>query len=111
MKNFKRIVKNKKRISKIGAAIVAAIMVVALIIGLVPNDTARVLAAEKVSDYGTETKFTESLGDNASTEYSGRIWTDKSVYSDSVTFERYIFCQMIKLSTTNSEIQNYVEIH
>ncbi len=89
MKNFKRIVKNKKRISKIGAAIVAAIMVVALIIGLAPNDTARVLAAEKVSDYGTETKFTESLGDNASTEYSGRIWTDKSVYSDSVTFDLY----------------------
>lgn len=45
--------------------------------------------AEKVSDYGTETKFTESLGDNASTEYSGRIWTDKSVYSDSVTFDLY----------------------
>lgn len=73
---------------KIGVAVVATMLVVAMVIGLIPNNTAQVLAA--TSDYGTETKYTESLGDNASTEYEGRIWTDKSVYSDSSkTFELY----------------------
>lgn len=91
MRKFKglKFGKGKRDMRKIGAAIVAAMMVVALVIGLIPNETAEVLAADKVSDYGTETKYTESLGDNASTEYSGRIWTDKSVYSESVTFDLY----------------------
>jgi len=91
MRKFKglKFGKGKRDMRKIGAAIVAAMMVVALVIGLIPNETAKVLAADKVSDYGTETKYTESLGDNASTEYSGRIWTDKSVYSESVTFDLY----------------------
>ena len=79
----------KTRKGKIGAAVIAMVLVVAMAIGLIPNNTASVLAADKVSDYGTETKYTESLGDNASTEYSGRIWTDKSVYSDSVTFDLF----------------------
>lgn len=89
MNKFKglRLGKGKADIRKIGAAVVATMLVVAMVIGLMPNETA--LAATKVSDYGTETKYTESLGDNASTEYSGRIWTDKSVYSDSVTFDLY----------------------
>ncbi|MBQ7968634.1 MAG: VWA domain-containing protein [Clostridia bacterium] len=39
-----------------------------------------------VADLDTSMKFTESLGDNASTEYSGRIWTDKSVYNSDKTF-------------------------
>ena len=43
----------------------------------------------KVADLDTSTKYSESLGDNASTEYSGRIWTDKSVYSSDVTFGTY----------------------
>ncbi len=44
-------------------------------------------AGNKVVDLDTSTKYSESLGDNASTEYSGRVWTDKSVYSDDVTFK------------------------
>jgi len=46
-------------------------------------------AGIKVSDLDTSTKYSESLGDNASTEYSGRVWTDKSVYTNSVTFDTY----------------------
>lgn len=76
--------KGKADIRKIGAAIVASILVVAMVVGLWPSST----LAAKTSDYGTETKYSESLGDNASTENAGRIWTDKSVYSDaSKTFE------------------------
>lgn len=89
MNKFKgfKLGKGKADIRKIGAAVVATMLVVAMVIGLVPSNEA--IAAEKVSDYGTETKYTESLGDNASTEYSGRIWTDKSVYDDDVTFEAF----------------------
>ncbi len=44
-------------------------------------------AGIKVSDLDTSTKYSESLGDNASTEYAGRIWSDKSVYTDDATFD------------------------
>ncbi len=37
-------------------------------------------------DLDTSGKYSLSLGDNASTEYAGRIWTDKSVYKNDVTF-------------------------
>ncbi len=68
---------------KIGVAVVATMLVVAMVIGLIPNNTAQVIAADKTADLSTITKYTESLGDNASTEYAGRVWTDKTVYSDS----------------------------
>ncbi len=46
-------------------------------------------AGTTVVDLDTSTKYTESLGDNASTEYAGRIWTDKSVYNNDVVFATY----------------------
>ncbi|MBE6733529.1 MAG: VWA domain-containing protein [Ruminococcaceae bacterium] len=46
-------------------------------------------AGTKISDLDTALRYSESLGDNASTEYAGRIWTDKSVYTDDVTFATY----------------------
>ena len=46
-------------------------------------------AGNKISDLDTSTKYSESLGDNASTEYAGRIWTDKSVYTGDATFDMY----------------------
>ncbi|MBE7056798.1 MAG: VWA domain-containing protein [Ruminococcaceae bacterium] len=42
-----------------------------------------------VSDLDTSDKYSESLGDNASTEYAGRIWSDKSVYSSDAVFNTY----------------------
>ena len=74
---------------KMSAAVVATIMVVALVIGLIPNQTAQVLAANRTSDLSTVTKYTESLGDNASTEYAGRIWTDKTVYTEDAVLTGY----------------------
>ena len=67
---------------KVSAAVVATILVMALVIGLLPNKTVQVLAADRMSDLSTVTKYTESLGDNASTEYAGRVWTDKTVYTE-----------------------------
>ena len=78
--------KTRRKILKIGAAVVSSMLIVAMVIGLIPSDTVR---AAGIADYSTDTKYTESLGDNSSTEYSGRIWSDKSVYSDSATFKLY----------------------
>lgn len=40
-----------------------------------------------ISDPDTSGKYPEFLGENTSTEYAGRIWADKSVYTDDVTFD------------------------
>lgn len=74
---------------KVSAAVVATILVVALVIGLLPNKTVQVLAADRMSDLSTATKYTESLGDNASTEYAGRVWTDKTVYTEDAVLTGY----------------------
>ena len=42
-----------------------------------------------VSDADTSDRYHESLGDDASTEYAGRVWTDKSVFTNNVTFDTY----------------------
>ncbi len=74
---------------KVSAAVVAMVLAVALVIGLVPNQTVQVLAADRTSDLSTGTKYMESLGDNASTEYAGRIWTDKTVYTEDAVLTGY----------------------
>lgn len=76
----------KGKLHKIGAAMLSTVLVMAMVVGLMPANKA---LAEKVSDYSTDTKYTQSLGNNASTEYSGRIWSDKSVYSDRATFDLF----------------------
>lgn len=78
----------KGKLYKIGAALVAVVLIVAMVIGYLPNSNVA-LAAEYASDFSTTTKYTESLGDNASTEYAGRIWTDKSVFTEDVVFSGY----------------------
>lgn len=49
-----------------------------------PASTA--FAAEKSSDGNTTGSYKENLGDNSSTRYAGRVWTDKTVYTDDATF-------------------------
>lgn len=43
-------------------------------------------AAEKSSDGNTTGSYSQNLGDNSSTRYAGRVWTDKTVYTDDATF-------------------------
>ncbi len=69
----------------LGFGLVAIVLAVALVIGLLPG--AAIAAGLRVSDLTTETRFHESLGDDVSTEYAGRIWTDKSVYSGDAVIE------------------------
>lgn len=76
-----------KFLHKFGAAVVALVLVAAMVVGLTPSNTT--FAAEYLADLNTTTKYSESLGDNASTEYAGRIWTDKSVFEEDAVFTGY----------------------
>ncbi len=74
--------------------LLSAILCVAMLLTCLPLTTFAVGSYEypgnagtKLSDLDTSTKYSESLGDNASTEYAGRVWSDKSVYTDNVTFD------------------------
>ena len=89
MKRMKEFVmsKNKRNMKKMGAAIVASILVVAMVVGLWPSKALEVQAQS--SDIGTADSWKQSLGEDVSTQYAGRIWTDKSVYSDDVSFELF----------------------
>ena len=87
--------KNKMRKS-VFALLMAVIMVIELIpmslLSIFANDPLSRAAAQymggtpAVADRDTSMKYTESLGDNASTENSGRIWTDKSVFAGDASF-------------------------
>jgi len=75
-------------------SVVATLLALVMIFGVVETgmfSTVKAITAvagtvNAIVDLDTSAKHTESLGDNASTEYSGRLWTDKSVYSNDVTF-------------------------
>lgn len=71
--------------SKMMKSLFALLMAFALVFQL----ASPLAAFAAVSDRDTSTKYTDSLGDNASTEYAGRVWTDKSVFTDDVTFDAY----------------------
>lgn len=43
-------------------------------------------AADKTSDGNTTGSYSQNLGDNSSTRYAGRVWTDKTVYTEDATF-------------------------
>lgn len=43
-------------------------------------------AADKKSDGNTTGSYSQNLGDNSSTRYAGRVWTDKTVYTEDATF-------------------------
>lgn len=70
--------------SKIISAVVAVVLVVALAVGLMPND--QVYAAAKTADGNTTGSYAQNLGDISSTRYAGRVWTDKTVYTEDATF-------------------------
>ncbi len=83
-RNHRRV--KRKAIQKWGAGLIAILLIITMIVGLMPVNTNNVIAAETTADDNTITKYLESLGDEVSTEYAGRVWTDKSVYSGDATF-------------------------
>ena len=83
MKKRKKLVMERRR-RRILSGVLAVLLVVALAVGLMPNK--QVYAAEKTSDGNTTGSYAQNLGDNSSTRYAGRVWTDKTVYTEDATF-------------------------
>lgn len=71
--------------TNIPRSIFAMILTLALIFQM----SGPILAFAATNDRDTTVKYTESLGENASTEYAGRVWTDKSVFTNNVRFDTY----------------------
>lgn len=72
--------KGKRGFKKLITGAIAVAIAVVLCVTMIPQDA---LAA---TDANTATKYSESLGDEYSTEYAGRIWTDKSVDTANQTY-------------------------
>lgn len=73
--------------------ILALVLTVALAVGLVveagmplPVNAAATVPDGRVSDANTTGSYTAAFGDGTSTRYSGRVWTDKTVYTGDAEF-------------------------
>lgn len=75
---------SRNNAGKVGAVLTALLAVILAVSLAMPAGTA--FAAEKTSDGNTTDSYTQNLGDNSSTRYAGRVWTDKTVYTDDATF-------------------------
>lgn len=74
--------KIKKRLAGLGALVVGAAFVTAAAFGF------RTVASalETAADAQTMSDYSWSLGNKSSTQYNGRVWTDKSVSTEDVKF-------------------------
>ena len=70
---------------RIGAVVLALLLALSLVVGSLLQSV-NTVSAEKVSDSSTRLEYQTALGENQSTQYNGRIWTDKSVSSTDVEF-------------------------
>lgn len=75
---------SRNNAGKVGAVLTALLAVILAVSLAMPAGTA--FAAEKSSDGNTTGSYSQNLGDNSSTRYAGRVWTDKTVYTDDATF-------------------------
>ena len=78
----RKILRERRKRFKILSAVVALVMAVTLAVGLLPDSTGQVYAAEQSADAGTRNNYENSLGDPSSTRYNGRFWSDKSVITE-----------------------------
>lgn len=81
--------RKKKQLIKLAKHVLIAIVLFAVVAVNVLNNVTPINAISKLADGDTSTLYSESLGNNASTEYAGRIWSDKSVYKDPKSFLMY----------------------
>ena len=67
-------------------SVCTTVFIVAIIIAMVATMLFPSYAAVKTSDGNTTGSYAQNLGDNSSTRYAGRVWTDKTVYTEDATF-------------------------
>lgn len=91
----------KKRIfaSALACVFTAGMMVRAVL--PLPVDAAATVTDGRVSDGNTTTTYTAAFGDGSSTRYSGRVWTDKTVYTEKATFTGMVDGQQRTFEVTN----------
>lgn len=65
----------------------AALLTIAMLLSFL-TPSAFAVEATKTADADTRESYTESFGDGSSTRYDGRIWTDKSVSTQSYSSEK-----------------------
>lgn len=75
---------SRNNAGKVGAVLTALLAVILAVSLAMPAGTA--FAVEKSSDGNTTDSYAQNLGDNSSTRYAGRVWTDKTVYTEDATF-------------------------
>lgn len=74
------------------SVVTAVVLIVTVFTGLLPQGALQAEAAATegtsghVADTGTMAEYDRFLGENHSTQYAGRVWTDKSVSTGDVTF-------------------------
>lgn len=78
---------------RIAASVLAVLVVFVMVFGLLAQS---VSADEKISDADTSGSYSTDLGDNTSTRYAGRVWTDKTVYKGNATFTGEIGSETIE---------------
>lgn len=67
-------------------SVCTTVFIIAIIIAMVATMLFPAYAAVKTSDGNTTGSYAQNLGDNSSTRYAGRVWTDKTVYTEDATF-------------------------
>ncbi|HIW39935.1 MAG TPA: VWA domain-containing protein [Candidatus Eubacterium pullicola] len=67
-------------------SVYATVFIFAIIIAMVATTFFPSYAAAKTADGNTTGSYAQNLGDNSSTRYAGRVWTDKTVYTEDATF-------------------------
>ncbi len=75
---------SRNNAGKVGAVLTALLAVILAVSLAMPAGVA--YAADPISDVDTSKDYTWSLGESTSTQYNGRVWTDKSVSTSDVTF-------------------------
>lgn len=67
-------------------SVYATVFIFAIIIAMVATTFFPSYAAAKTADGNTTGSYAQNLGDISSTRYAGRVWTDKTVYTEDATF-------------------------
>lgn len=94
----RRKVRGRRSLRRIGAGVISAVLVAALAFTLLPQEAARVLAAESVEDTSTRDDWQGYKRD--STQHTGRIWTDKSVSQTDVSLTSTDGTETVKVDKT-----------
>lgn len=75
--------KVKRRLAAIGMSALSVGLALTMVLNMTIPSYAE---TTRVSDSNTTGGYTSSLGEDTSTRYAGRVWTDKTVYTEDATF-------------------------